>query len=82
MDLSNSVIIPREDFAELELAAYSSPPSTYGHRVLTIVQFTLFFTLATAAGSVMSWQWAKANDWLEQRKADRLKTVDPSVRSN
>ena len=71
MDLSNSVIIPKEDFYELETAAYTSPPTTTASKVGTTVQFLLFFAAATAAGSAMSWQWAKANDWLDEKQTER-----------
>lgn len=70
-DLSNSVIIPRDDFLELEAAAYTAPPKTVGDRAAATVQTTLWFAAAAAAVTAGSWGWAKAVDFRERRQHER-----------
>lgn len=71
-DLSNSVIIPREDFIELQTVAFdnSHVPSA-GERVGQILQNTTVFAGIALAFAGATWGWAKANDWLEERRHQR-----------
>lgn len=71
MDFSNSVIMPREDFIELQTAAWDQLPLSVKDRVATTIQTTsicLGIATAVVAGT---WGWAKAMDWLDQRTHDR-----------
>lgn len=71
MNLADSVIIPREDFAELEAVAYNQDPTPLGERVASTVQTTLVLAGMAAAVTAGSWGWAKAMDWLETKRHNR-----------
>jgi len=70
-DLSNSVIIPREDFLELQASAYNPNDTTLKTRAATTVQTTLVFAGMAGAMTAGTWGWAKAMDWLEMRRLAR-----------
>lgn len=71
MDLSTSVIIPREDFLELQTAAYNQPPASGKERIGNALQIIVFCSAAAAAVTAASWGWAKAVDWREERAFQR-----------
>lgn len=68
-DFTDHVIVPREDFNELQSAAFDN--ATIGERVATAAQSTLFLGSAAGAFVLASWGWAKAMDWREERKFQR-----------
>lgn len=71
-DLSQSVIIPREDLIELQTAAFdNSHVPTVGERVGNTTQALVTFAGIAAAITGATWGWAKANDWLENRRHKR-----------
>lgn len=71
-DLSNSVIMPREDFIELSTAAFdNSHVPSVGERVGTTVQTTMVFAGIAAAVTAGSWGWAKAMEFLEEKRFQR-----------
>lgn len=69
--LSNSVIMPREDFIELSEAAWNQPTPSAGERVAGTLQTTV--VCAALAGMVAgaSWGWATAAEWLEEKRFQR-----------
>lgn len=69
MDLSNSVIIPREDFFELQAEALT--PLSAGQRIAGTIQTTVIFGAMSAASVAGVWGWVKATDWLEERRFQR-----------
>lgn len=69
MDLSNSVILPREDFYELQATA--NQPQSLGERLAGTAQTTVVFTVLVGAVTAGSFGVAKAVDWLEQRRFKR-----------
>ena len=71
MNLSDSVIIPREDFVELEYAAYHQPPASPGDRIATTVQTTIVFALIGATIAGTSWAWYKVRDEFEKKSYER-----------
>jgi hypothetical protein len=72
-DLSNSVIMPREDFVELQTVAWdkSQVVTPFAERAGTALTTTVFFAGAAAAVSVSVWAYAKATDWLDERSLRR-----------
>lgn len=70
-DLKNSVILPREDFLELQTAAWDPNSLTVNSRIATTVQTTLVFAAMAGAVAAGTWGWAKAMDWKEKRSFDR-----------
>lgn len=70
-DLSDHVIIPRADFADLQFEAYSSTPLTQSERNAGLVRGTIFMVAAAACVTAGSWGWAKAVDWREERALQR-----------
>jgi len=73
-DLSNSVIMPREDFVELSTVAFdnSHVPSA-SERVASVAQTTAVFGVMGAAIIGVTWGCTKAVDWLEERRLRRMK---------
>lgn len=71
MELSNSVILPREDFVELQTAAWSQTPASAKDRIAGTVQTTIIFGAMAAAVTAGTWGWAKAVDWREERAFQR-----------
>lgn len=69
MDFSNSVILPREDFIELQENALT--PLSAGQRIAGTVQTTIIFGALTAASVAGVYGWAKIMDWLEERRFQR-----------
>lgn len=69
MDLSNSVILPREDFYELQTSALA--PMSTGQRIAGTIQTTVIFGAMTGVAVATVWSWAKATDWLEERQFQR-----------
>jgi hypothetical protein len=71
MDLSNSVIMPREDFLELQAVSSSQTPTTTSDRLATTAQTFAFFAILAGSVTAGSWGWAKAMDWYDSKKFDR-----------
>jgi hypothetical protein len=71
-DFSNSVIIPREDFIELQTVAFDNQhDTTVGERIGTIIQTTTVLAGVAGAFAAASWGWAKAMDWYETKQHER-----------
>ena len=68
MDLSNSVILPREDFIELQQVAWDSTPAAVKTRVAQTIQSTTTMVGAAAIFVGATWGWVKAMDWLDGRR--------------
>lgn len=79
MDFSNSVILPREDFIELQTAAWDQPDMTVGDRASSIVQTTMVLAIVSSAIVAARWGWAKAADWQEQKNFERMQ-ANPDFR--
>jgi len=71
MDFSNSVIIPRDDFVELETAAYSQTNKSIKDRSLDTVQASVIIVVIGGAFAASAWAWAKANDWYEKKAREK-----------
>lgn len=71
MDFSNSVIMPREDFVELQTAAWDQTPPTAKERVAQTIQTTAICMGIAAAATAGSWGWVKAMDWYDERQLKR-----------
>ena len=71
-NLSESVIMPREDFIELSTVAFDNHhvPSA-SERVGTTLQTTAVFAGIAAAVTAGSWGWAKAITWREKKQHER-----------
>lgn len=71
-DLSNSVIMPREDFIELSTVAFdNSHVPTAGERVANTAQAISVFAGIAGAVTAATWGWAKAVDWREKKQHER-----------
>jgi hypothetical protein len=72
-ELNESVIMPREDFIELSTVAFdnSHVPSA-SERVANVLQTTFIFGGVAGAVAAGTWGWAKAIDWLEERRTKRF----------
>jgi hypothetical protein len=72
-DLSESVIMPREDFYELSTVAFdnSHVPSATERVGQSIQTIAVFGALAGAVGAA-TWMCVKAQDWLETRRLKRM----------
>lgn len=70
-NLSNSVILPREDFLELQAAAYNPNDTTLATRVASTTQTTIVFAVLAGAVTAGSFGVAKAMDWYEERSLKR-----------
>lgn len=71
--LSDSVILPREDFLELQAVAFDNTYNpTLGERVAQTLQTAGIFGSMAAAVVVGSWGWAKAMEWREQKQHERF----------
>ena len=75
-DLSNSVIMPQEDFLMLQEAAWNQPKVTIGDRVATDVQTLVFCTILGGAILAVTWGWHKAADWREEKHYQRSAEAD------
>lgn len=70
MDLSNSVILPREDFVELQTAAWDNiHPTTNSERLGSIAQTTAVFVVIALAVTAGSWGYAQAKVWSEKKSS-------------
>lgn len=69
-DFSNSVIMPREDFIELQTAAWDND-QTVGDRALATLQTTLVFTAIAGCVAASSWAYAKAMNWKDEKAFER-----------
>lgn len=76
MDLSNHVIVPLEDFHELQATAYNQPTPTASERVGSSLQTIVFCAAAAAAVTGASWGWATAVDWIEEKRFKRARQMD------
>lgn len=74
------VALPREDYIELTSAAYDQTPATVGERVGSTVQTTAMVLGLSAAVTAGTWGWAKAVDWLEERRLRR--TLDEAQKKH
>ena len=80
MDFSNSVILPREDFVELQTAAWDQTPPTASERAASILHTTILVGSIAGAVTAGTWGWAKAVDWLEERRIKRMRdTLNPTA---
>lgn len=75
-ELNNSVLIPRDDFLELQLAAFNNGPTPPGERIATTVQTAVVFTMIAGTIAGGSWAFYKARDWFEQKSFARQKESD------
>lgn len=83
MDLSNHILLPREDYIELQERAWDNTPMTAKDRAGSMLQTT--FVLAACAGAYTAgvWMLAKSRDWLEERNFERkVRSGEIHVRSN
>lgn len=77
MDFSKSVIMPRDDFEELQIAAWSQVPTPAGERVASIIHTSTVLGVLTAAFSVGTWVWYKAAEKLEEKKyANKIAEIE------
>lgn len=74
--LSESVIMPREDFLELSAAAYDPNSTTFQTRLASTAQTTIVFAVMAGAVTAGTYGWAKAVDWLEMRRAARKSALN------
>lgn len=78
MDLENSVILPREDFLELQAVAWNQPPATRKERAESVTQSTLIFAGIAAAWAAGTWGWVTAMEWKAKRDFERS-LIDPTT---
>lgn len=71
MDFNNSVIMPREDFLEMQAVAWNQPTPSGKERVAQTAQTTLIFAAMSGAVVAGSYGWAKAMDWLDEKRFQR-----------
>lgn len=75
MDLDNHVILPREDFLEMQSAAMHVSTSV-SDRVAGTLHTTAVLTVMSAAIVGTTWGVAKAMDWFETRRLARERTTN------
>lgn len=68
MNLSDSVILPREDFIELQTVAWNQPPQSASERIASITHTTTIVAVLTVAWGAGCWAWYKAMAKLEDKK--------------
>lgn len=83
MDLSQSVVLPREDFMELQMAAWQHVPVPVKDRIAQTIQTSAVCMGLAAAVVVGTWGCFKAVDWLDERQlkrtiAERESQKDPA----
>jgi hypothetical protein len=71
MDFSNSVILPREDFVELQEAAWSQTPTSAGDRAANTAQTAVVLLLCSGAVTLGAWGWYKAMNWYDEQDLKR-----------
>lgn len=77
MDFSKSVIMPREDFQELEIAAWDHHPTPTSERIAQSIQTSLVFAGMSAAFSVGMLVWYKLQSKLQDEKhQDKMTELD------
>lgn len=77
MDLSNSVVMPREDFIELSTAAWDHHPTPPSERFAQTLQTSTIFMAMAAAFSVGTWVWYRLMSQLEKEKLEhRIAAAD------
>jgi hypothetical protein len=81
MDLSNSVIIPREDFLELQAVAWDSTPPAAKERIGSTIQTTFICMGVAAAVSAGTWGYATAMNWKDERTLRRA-MLDPKYKDS
>ena len=81
MELENSVIMPREDFLELQSVSWNQPPVSDRDRVASVTQSTLIFAGIAAAWAAGTWGWVTAMEWKAKRDFKRS-LIDPQTGQN
>lgn len=72
MDLNDHhVIIPSDEYLELQTANWNQPPATINDRIAGTVQTALIFAAASAAFVAGAWGIAKVQNWHEERILQR-----------
>lgn len=71
MDLSNHVILPREDFIELQTAAWDHPQLPVKDRFVNTANTSLVFLAMAGAVTLGTLGWAKALEWREEKAFQR-----------
>lgn len=71
MDLSNHVILPREDFIELQTAAWNQPQLPVKDRFVNTANTSLVFMAMAGAVTLGTLGWAKAVEWKEEKAFQR-----------
>lgn len=66
-ELKDSVILPREDFLELQAETYRPNPTTRKDRMEATAQTFAFCAIVAAAVTAGSFGWAKAMEWRESK---------------
>ena len=70
MDLTNHVILPREDFVELQTTAYEQT-QTIKERVVGTIHYTVVCGVTAGVVAASSWAYAKAMDWKDAKSFER-----------
>lgn len=79
MNLSESVILPREDFIELQTAAWDQTPPSLSTRAAQSAQTTYVCVMLATVVVGATWGCTKAVDWLENRRLARQRAAnDPT----
>lgn len=72
MELSpDHVVLPKDNYLELQEAAFLSPAMTTQERLGSMAQVAVIFASIAGAATASVWGWAKAKDWLEERNFQR-----------
>lgn len=65
MDLTNHVVLPREDFIELQTAAWQQPELK--DRVASTLQSLIVVAAVASIVPIGSWAHAKAQNWRDDK---------------
>ena len=79
MRLSDSVIIPRAEFEELEFAAYTSPKKNIQERAIDTVQASVLIVVTGAVMGVVTWVWVKTQDKIDEKNRQRRLREDETL---
>jgi hypothetical protein len=72
MELSpDHVVLPRQDYLDLQEAAMLSTPMSGSERLGAVVQTTAVFAGLSLAFTGAAWGWVKAKNWLDERNFQR-----------
>ena len=71
MDLSNSIVLPREDFFDLQKEALNQLPVTNKERVKTIGQTIVVSSIITGAVIGGRWAWLKLTEKYAEKALQR-----------